>query len=79
MHSKPQLFQKEKAYQEMYDKILYPAISQFVSSENEKIYQLEYYTQGVVGIIQKWLALDCVTEIAEIVSIIKKCVGYTQK
>ena len=79
VHSKPQLFQKEKAYQEMYDKILYPAISQFVSSENEKIYQLEYYTQGVVGIIQKWLALDCVTEIAEIVSIIKKCVGYTQK
>ncbi len=76
IHKKPQLFQARKAYERMYDKIFYPAISQFVLNENEKIYKLEFFTQGVVAIIHKWLALDCVTEIEELLSIIKGCIDY---
>lgn len=60
----------------MYDRIFYPAISQFVKDENEKIYSLEYFTQGVVGIINKWLELDCITEIEDLIEIIKNCIGY---
>ena len=56
--------------------ILYPAISQFLKGENEKIYFLEFFTQGVAGIIRKWIQLDCETEINELVEIIKDCVGY---
>ena len=78
VYQKPQLFQLKKVYQKMYDKIFYPAVSQFVKEENEKIYSLEFFTQGVVGIIHKWLALDCVTEIDELISIIKKCVNYRE-
>lgn len=77
VHQKPQLFQNKNAYQKIYDMILYPAISQFLKEENEKIYFLEFFTQGVVGIINKWLELDCTTEIEEVVEIIKKCVNYT--
>lgn len=77
VHQKPQLFQNKKAYQKMYDSIFYPAISQFEKDETKKIYQLEFFTQGVVGIVNKWIEMDCVTEIEDVIQIIKNCVGYT--
>lgn len=76
VHQKPNLFQNEKAYRKMYEKIFYPAISQFVAEENERIYKLEFFTQGVVGIIHKWIDLDCATEIETIIKIIKNCIEY---
>lgn len=76
IHKKPQLFQCQKTYQKMYDVVFYPAISQFISDETEKIYSLEFFTQGVVGIIHKWLELDCVTEIDELIAIIKNCIKF---
>lgn len=76
INQKPQLFQSRKAYQGMYDKIFYPAISQFLSDENERIYKLEFFTSGVSAIVHKWLNLDCQTEIQELISIIKSCIPY---
>ena len=61
----------------MYDTVFYPAISQFVREENDRIYVLEFFTQGVVSVINKWVEFDCITEIDEIVKIIKKCVNYS--
>ena len=77
VHQKPHLFQKNAVRKGMYDKIFYPAISQFVCEENQKIYILEFFTEGVVGIVYKWIDLDCVTPIEEVVEIIKNCVGYS--
>ncbi len=77
INQKPQLFPARTTYQKMYDKIFYPAVSQFVSKENEKIYSLEFYTGGVVAIVHKWLDLDCVTEIDKLVEIIKNCVNFS--
>ena len=76
VHKKPQLFQCQKAYKKMYDIVFYPAISQFISDETQKIYNLEFFTQGVAGIIRKWLELDCVTEIDVLIDIIKNCVKF---
>ena len=76
INKKPQLFQSRKAYQKMYDEIFYPAISQFVEGETERIYNLEFFTGGIVSIIYKWIDLDCVTEIDDLIAIIKNCVGY---
>ena len=76
VYQKPHLFKNDAAYRKMYTHVLYPAISQFVKQENQRVYMLEYFTQGVVGIIHKWIELDCVTEIYEIVEIIRSCVGY---
>ena len=74
-HQKPQLFQNEKIYKKMYETVFYPAISQFIKDETQKIYMLEFFTQGVVGIINKWIELDCNTEMDEIISIIKSLTG----
>ena len=79
IHKKPNLFQSEKAYKKMYETIFYPAISQFLSDETQKIYNLEFFTQGIKGIIYKWIELDCETDIEEIMKIIKNCVGFYLK
>ena len=73
---KPQVFQARASYQKMYDKIFYPAISQFVSKETDRIYKLEFFTNGLAAVVHKWLALDCETEIDEIVDVIKNCIDY---
>ena len=78
VHQKPQLFQSEKAYKKMYDNIFYPAISLFLKDETQRVYNLEFFTQGVAAIIRKWMELDCVTEIDELIAIIKNCVGYNK-
>ena len=78
VYQKPSLFQREKAYKKMYDCIFYPAISKFVTEEGKRIYNLEFFTQGVVGIVHKWIELDCETEIEDLIEIIKNCVGYKQ-
>lgn len=79
INKKPQLFQAQSAYQKMYDKIFYPAISLFVTEENDRIYNLEFFTGGITAIIHKWLELDCVSEIQDLVKIIKNCIGYENK
>ena len=75
IHQKPQLFQCERAYRKMYDSIFYPAIAHFIDNETKRIYNLEFFTQGVAGIVRKWIELDCETEIADLIKIIKDCVG----
>ena len=76
VHKKPHLFKSKSAYNKMYDEVFYPAISQFIKDEKERIYLLEFFTGGVTSIVSKWLDLDCVTETSEIVKIIKNCIGY---
>ena len=78
VHQKPHLFQSERAYRKMYDSIFYPAIAQFIEDKTQRIYNLEFFTQGVVGIVRKWIELDCETEIAELIKIIKDCVVYNR-
>ena len=75
VHQKPQLFQVERVYKQMYDVIFYPAISLFLKDETQKTYNLEFFTRGVAGIVHKWIQLDCSTEIPDLIEIIKNCVG----
>ena len=78
VHQKPYLFHNEAVYRKMYDAIFYPAISQYITDETQKVYNLEFFTQGVAGIIRKWIELDCDTEISELILIIKNCIGYNE-
>jgi hypothetical protein len=47
IHSKPQSFKSNAAYNKMYDTVFYPAISCFIPEGNERIYNLEFLTGGV--------------------------------
>lgn len=79
VNEKPQLFQAGKSYQKMYDKIFYPAISKFLTREEDRVYMLEFFTGGVTAIVHKWLNLDCATDVDDLISIITNCVGYNKK
>ena len=72
VNQKPQLFQNKESYQKMYNLIFYPAISLFVNNENERIYYLEFFTQGIAAIVHKWLEFDCATEIKELINNMKE-------
>lgn len=76
INQKPHLFKNKYVYQKMYNSVFYPAISRFITEETKKIYKLEFFTQGVVAIIHKWIELGCVTEIDELVNIILSCIHY---
>ena len=77
VNEKPQFFKNKDAYQKMYNTIFYPAITQFVKNESERIYFLEFFTQGVKAIVHKWIELDCNTKIEDLIDIIKSCVNYS--
>ena len=78
VHQKPYVFHNDIAYKKMYDTIFYPAISLYLKDEMQKIYNLEFFTRGIAGIIQKWIELDCETEISDLIEIIKDCIGHYQ-
>ncbi len=75
IREKPQLFNVHAAYRTLYETVFYPALEPFNVPEEEKVYVLEYFTQGVVAIIHKWTESDCETDPKEILRIIRQCIN----
>jgi hypothetical protein len=76
VHKKPVLFKNDKIYNQMCEEIFFPIISKFGVKKEERVYILEYFTKGTVGIINKWLDLDCKTPVKQISELIIDCIGY---
>ncbi len=74
IHSRPEIFDVEQTYEKMCFQIFYPAINMFNIDDSEKPYILEYYTKGIVAIINKWISNNCEDPIELIIKIIYDCV-----
>ena len=72
MHDKPHLFNLRKKSQELYENIFDKALSNFNVKENEKKYVFSFYTEGVLGIIKRWIDNDCKDDIELIMAIIER-------
>lgn len=72
MHDKPHLFNLSKKSQELYENIFDKALSNFNVKENEKKYVFSFYTEGVLGIIKRWIDGDCEDDIELIMAIIER-------
>lgn len=72
IHEKPQLFQNDKAFQAMYERIFDVALTHFGVPEKDKKYVLAFYTQGAKGIVNEWIKRDCADEIERVASLIEK-------
>ena len=72
MHDKPHLFNLRKKSQELYENIFDKALSNFNVKENEKKYVFSFYTEGVLGIIKRWIDGDCKDDIELIMAIIER-------
>ena len=78
IHNKPNLFNNDKAYKDMCEKVFYPILTKFNVPEQEKPFKLEYFTRGTMGIINKWLELNCELPIEKVVKLIVECVGFNK-
>ena len=55
MHDKPYLFHIDKITNRLYKDIFDIALTNFKVKEEEKKYIFSFYTEGVMGIIKRWL------------------------
>jgi len=78
IHSKPNLFNNDKEYKNMCEKVFYPVLTKFNVPEQEIPFKLEYFTRGTMGIINKWLELNCELPIDKVVELIVECVGFNK-
>ena len=72
MHEKPYLFHIDKITNRLYKDIFDIALTNFKVKEEEKKYIFSFYTEGVIGIIKRWLEEDCNDEIDFIIGIIER-------
>lgn len=74
INKKPDLFNVDKTFQKMYREVFEPILNKFDIPKNKKIYIFEFFTNGVVSVIMKWVKLNCVDDIEEIIDILSKCI-----
>ena len=74
----PKLFRAERTFNRMYKEIFEPAVKKFNIPTENVPYIFEFFTQGVLAIIIKWIDLDCKETIEHIQKLILDCVD-TQK
>ena len=72
MHDKPHLFNLNKITRKLYKEIFDIALTNFKVKEEEKKYVFAFYTEGVIGIIKRWIDDDCKDEIDFIIDIIER-------
>ena len=79
IHRRPILFKNENLYSKMCEELFFPILSRFGVPKEEQVFRLEYFTRGTVGIINKWLELDCEMPIEKITEIIIDSVNFSRK
>lgn len=75
-HAKPELFNSYQTFNKMYSELFEPIMDKFNIPKKEQRYTLEFYTKGILAVIQEWLNNNCQDEIDEIIKIILKCIKY---
>lgn len=73
IRSKPKAFGADSAYQKMCNEVFYPILDKFNVEKERKPYVLEFFTKGILGIVNKWIATDCKDEISLVTDIIMGC------
>lgn len=72
IHLQDKLFQSQKTFENMYQSVFSPALTNFGVSKQEQKYVFAFYTQGTVAIIGKWLEDNCRDDIDMIINIIAR-------
>ena len=70
IHDKPNLFNAQKVFNKMYNEFFTIILSKYGVKEEEKQYIFEFYTQGTLSVVMKWISNDCVESIDDISTLI---------
>lgn len=73
MRLRPDLFNAENTYREMFDTIFSPILSRFNVPAEEHAYRMEFYAKGLSAVVMRWVASDCQDPQEKIAEIIKAC------
>ena len=76
IHKHPKLFESEKTFERLSEKIFIPVLKKFNLDKEKGQYVFQFYMKGVLSIVYKWVELDCKDDIETIVNIIIDCVNY---
>ena len=76
IHNKPNIFNNQKAYKELYKNLFEIILDKYGVSTDEKEYVFVYFSFGVLAIIDKWIEKDCQDDVCKIANLIKKLIGY---
>jgi len=72
--SQPMTFQSRGIFQQLFDRIFHPILNRFHYPEEEQRYIMLFYLNGVMAVIQEWLADECSKSIEEMSAIIRCCI-----
>lgn len=73
MRLRPDLFNAEISYREMFDTIFSPILSRFRVPEEEHVYRMEFYAKGISAVVMRWVISDCKDPAEKIAKIVKAC------
>ena len=76
IHDKPSVFNAQKVFTKMYNDFFTIILSKYGVKEEEKQYIFEFYTQGTLSIVMKWLSNDCVESIEDISTLIISLINH---
>ena len=74
MYEKNEMMGAEKTYEKWFKEIFGPILTRFGVSEEEQPFIMIFYLNGIIGLVNEWLARDCAQSKEEIISIIQKCI-----
>ncbi|MCD8354380.1 MAG: TetR/AcrR family transcriptional regulator [Clostridiales bacterium] len=72
--AKPEIMRTDQTYASLFCTIFDPILQRYGVPEEERDYLLAFYIQGMMGIVRRWLLLDCQTTVDDIARIIMNAV-----
>lgn len=74
MYEKNEMMGAKKLYEKWFKEIFGPILTRFGVSQENQTFIMIFYLNGIIGIINEWLARDCKESKETIISIIQKCI-----
>ncbi|MBE5911826.1 TetR/AcrR family transcriptional regulator [Pseudobutyrivibrio sp.] len=75
MYEKNEMMGAEKTYERWFNEIFGPILTRFGVDKEEQPYIMIFYLKGIIGVVNEWIARDCVESKEEIIGIIQKCIN----
>lgn len=72
----PSSMKSKEAYYDLEKYILNPILEKYAISEFKRKYYLQFYINGIMGIVKEWTLNNCNDKIDDIINIIIECVNY---
>ena len=73
IRKRPDLFDAEKSYRNLFDTVFSPILSRFEVPADEHVYRMEFYAKGLSAVVMCWVESGCAQPAEKIAEIIKAC------